>query len=261
MNKKSLLWQIDHPDFTGSCYLFGTMHVQDQRAFRFVEPVLEVMDSCAVFATEFNLDEATQGISPNYLRLPGQQSYHDFLTAKQIGKLQKVVQQQVNLDIQPYLTMKPLVLIQLITAFLLQKDEQYSLDEYLFRQARQRGISCVGLETYAEQLEILNQLPLENQFKSLVAISKNFKRFRKQLLKTTTAYESADVQQIFKAAKKSAQGMRKILLYNRNALMTERFLNLARENSLLAAVGAGHLGGKKGVLRQLKMANCRIFPV
>ena len=251
MKKSSLLWEISHPDFTAPAYLFGTMHVQDQRAFRFNSIVLEKLADCTAFATEFNLDEAANGMPPATIQLPAGQTYRDYLGPKQLEKLKKIIRQRTNIDIQPFVRLRPLILIQILTSQLLAKEEQYPLDEYLFRQAKAQGKILLGLESFPDQLRILEQLSLTAQFKSLIDISRNFKRFRQQILHTTLAYESGDVQRIFQAAKKSASGMRRVLLYQRNVNMVDAFFTYANQYQLLAAVGAGHLGGKKGMLRLL----------
>ena len=74
-------------------------------------------------------------------------------------------------------------------------------------------------------------------------------------------YRNGAVRELYKAAKKDAKGMRKILLFERNVMMVSRFVKIARENSLFCAVGAGHLAGKKGMLRLLKKEGFHIHPV
>ena len=71
-------------------------------------------------------------------------------------------------------------------------------------------------------------------------------------------YANGELQALYKAAKKDAKGMRKILIYRRNRLMTKRFLELMHTQSVFCAVGAGHLPGGKGMLRFLKNAGCRV---
>lgn len=257
-SKRTLLWRIEHPDFVAPSYLFGTMHVRDKRAFRFNDLVKEKIEECTAFATEFNLDEAEQGMPSSFVQLPDNKQLSDYLPPKKYKKLAKVLEKQTGIDINPFQRMRPMILLQMITAFLLAKEEQHALDEYLFRYAKKEGKELLGLETYQDQLRIMQALPLETQFKSLIEIATNFKSFRRQVLKTAAAYESADIQKIFKAARKGAQGMRKILLYDRNIVMADRFMEIAKEQSLLAAIGAGHLGGKKGVLRLLKLNGCTI---
>ena len=66
---------------------------------------------------------------------------------------------------------------------------------------------------------------------------------------------------ILKKVKKTAGSMRDALLYDRNIIMADRIEELGSQSSLFAAIGAGHLGGKKGVLRLLKQKGCEIIPV
>jgi uncharacterized protein YbaP (TraB family) len=61
--------------------------------------------------------------------------------------------------------------------------------------------------------------------------------------------------------KKNAKGLRKMMLYHRNEVMAGRIAALARQQSLFAAIGAGHLLGGKGVLRLLKKEGLKVVPV
>lgn len=261
MKKSSLLWKISHPSFASPAYLFGTMHVQDRRVFGFNKLVMERLNRCTAFATEFNLSEAREGVSQHSMQLPNGGTYHDYLTPRQLEKIRKVVHRQTGIAIAPFLALRPLVLIQLLTTQLLHQEEQYSLDEYLFREAETAGKTLVGLESFATQIQLLEHLPIAPQFKSLVDISRNFRRFRQQVYRTTAAYEQADIRRIFQSAKRSASGMRHALLYRRNQNMCQTFCDHAAQHALLAAVGAAHLGGKKGMLRLLKQQGCKIMAV
>jgi uncharacterized protein YbaP (TraB family) len=43
--------------------------------------------------------------------------------------------------------------------------------------------------------------------------------------------------------------------------MAERIIKLSADQSLFTAIGAGHLAGKKGVLRLLKKAGLKVVPI
>jgi len=92
-------------------------------------------------------------------------------------------------------------------------------------------------------------------------ISKNISGFSKEHHKMTTLYEQQDIHQMYRSTKKSIGGARKILLYNRNAIMAERIERMAREQTIFSAVGAAHLAGKKGVIKLLKNAGLKVKPV
>ncbi|NNE29318.1 MAG: hypothetical protein HKN16_06760 [Saprospiraceae bacterium] len=55
--------------------------------------------------------------------------------------------------------------------------------------------------------------------------------------------------------------LRKTMVYDRNTQMVESFLSIAKGTTLFAAVGGGHLYGRKGMLPMLKHSGCRIRPV
>ena len=56
-------------------------------------------------------------------------------------------------------------------------------------------------------------------------------------------------------------GFADILLYDRNANWVKKLQQLMPENSLVIAVGAGHLPGKKGVLNLLREAGYKVEPI
>ena len=57
------------------------------------------------------------------------------------------------------------------------------------------------------------------------------------------------------------QNFTDLLLYNRNADWANKLAGLMPGNSLVVAVGAGHLPGEKGVLNLLRKAGYRVDPV
>ena len=74
-------------------------------------------------------------------------------------------------------------------------------------------------------------------------------------------YRNANLASLYKAAKKDAKGMRNKLLFERNKIMARRFAEIAHNESLFCAVGAGHLSGQKGMLRLLKKQGFKVRAV
>ena len=92
-------------------------------------------------------------------------------------------------------------------------------------------------------------------------MGKRFKKHRKGLLKMTEQYQKAEIKKLYKSGLKSAKGLKKLLIYDRNLIMAERFYTHIKEQSMFYAVGAGHLGGEKGLLRLLKKRGLKVKPV
>jgi uncharacterized protein YbaP (TraB family) len=183
------------------------------------------------------------------------------LPVKQYRKLRKIVLKAIGLDIHFLRDKKPIIIAHLIDERILTRDMPISLDQELWMFARRQGKALFGIETYGEQLHILQQIPIKDQLKALLAIGRHISRHRKHLLKMTALYEQGNIRQLYQSARRGAQGLRGLMLYDRNALMAERIGALVRRQPTLCAIGAAHLAGAKGVLRLLKHQGLRVEPV
>ncbi len=259
--KQSLLWEIHMPGKGVSSYLFGTMHVRDRKAFSYYNLVCEKIDSCEAFATEFDFRTTDPLAATQAMSLPPGYSLDQFIRPKVYQKIRRQFLKAVDLDLNQFRYNQPVLFNNMLAGQILAKDMPFSLDEELWKYADQQGKQLLGIETFAEQLGIMQAIPLKDQVKALVWTGKHFTRFRHQLLQTVALYERGDLRQLHRAAKKSLHGLRKVLLYQRNERMADRIIELMQEQSLVAAIGAGHLTGGKGVLRLLKQRGCRIKPV
>ncbi len=260
-SKNSLLWQITGNKLPGTSYLFGTMHVKDERAFSLIESLKKAIDDCDAFATEFNLSEVESGVEPNAMDLPDNQVLTDFISEKKYQRIRKTFIKYFEFDIEILKSAMPLIITNALSAQTLMTDRELNLDQYLWQYAESREKVTLGIETFAEQLEILHAIPLDYQFKALLDIAKNISSFGKQHHRMTALYEKQDIRQMYQSTKKSIGSARKVLLYNRNVIMAERIERMAQEQTIFAAVGAAHLAGKKGVLKLLKDAGLKVKPV
>ena len=262
-NKNSLVWQITPQNTEGgqnSSYVLGTMHVRDARAFQFEHLFYEKILNCEAFATEFNLDDI-QNQTDFTLALPNDLQLHNVIKPKTFAKISRVVEQKMGLPLVHFSSLKPIIVTNMLTESVLSSDRLMSLDETLWRFAAENGRLLRGIETFEEQVEILNKMSLEEQIKGLKDLASNFSKFRKQLLNMTRLIEQADILKLYKVAKKTAKGNRRLLLYDRNHIMAERIADMTKEMTLCVAIGAGHLAGQKGVLNLLKKKGFEVKPV
>lgn len=258
--KKTLLWEIRNGNSHGPSYLFGTMHVQDQRAFTFLEQAYGRITECDVLALEFDLGEAPVGMDPALIRLPEGKTLPQLIPSKKFQKLRKIFRKVAGLDLNNLQHFSPMVVSNIVNERILSRDMPVSLDEHLWEFARKLGKPVTGIESYREQLAILQQIPLEYQVQALVEMGRNISRHRRQLLRMADMYKEGDIFKLYRAARRSASGLRQLLLYRRNRIMAERIAGLASEQRVFCAIGAGHLAGGKGVLRFLKQEGWIVKP-
>ncbi len=248
-----MLWRVESAHLPGVSYLFGTMHVKDERVFRRLEAVYKAIDSCDAYAAEFDLQDAGEGIDPRLFALPEGASLDQLLPAKKYEQLRRVLQKtlQINIDFLKY--NRPLLLSNLIEERLLQSDMPHSLDEHLWQYAKRLDKNMHGIETLHEQLKVLRQISIPRQIQGLLSTVRNFSSYRRHLLQMAAWYDQGDIYKLYQSTRRGTHGLRRLLLYDRNMLMADRIAALIQQETTFCAIGAAHLAGEKGVLRLLKL--------
>lgn len=259
--KQSLLWRVDGPGLAGTSYLFGTMHIKNNKAFNKREIVYEKILACEAFATEFDLEEVKENRNPAVFLLPNGQTLDALIPPKKYEKLRKVLKKVAGLNLDQLKHLQPLVITNLIDEVILSTDMPLSLDAQLWAFAQQANIKTLGIETYQEQIGILQQIPLHYQIEALISIGKNISRHRRNLIRMAEMYEREELTLLHKTARKGGRNLKRILLDDRNIIMANRLLHHFQNYTLLFAVGAGHLTGENGLLRLLKFRGLKVKPV
>lgn len=236
------------------------MHVQDLRAFSNLQFIQEKINECESFAAEFHLDH-TPNKAAQKLAIPEGVTLKDLIPGKKYEKSRRILLKATGLDLDFFIHTSPFMLTGLIGSQLLGKEMPQSLDEYLWNFAKSNDKNLLGIETFDEQMEVLEKIPLPTQVNMLLGLSSNIKSFRQHTLHLAELYQQGEFQRLTKSVKKNAKGLRKLLLYQRNEIMAERIFELVKTETLFAAIGAGHLGGGKGVVRLLKKKGLTLKPV
>jgi uncharacterized protein len=270
MKKKhqTLLWQFKKENFDKNTegpprthFIIGTMHSKDNRVFRHINKNYDKIKQCDIFATEFPLDDAENMDVQQYMMLPDGETLTTILTPNLYKKTTTLFRKKLGLDLAQFERFSPFFLTNILSENALNADNLLSLDEKMWQFAKNEGKILRGLETLDEQLDVLKKMSLTDHIKGLKDIVTKHDKFRKKLQKMVELYEKQDIVALYQLSKKSTQANRKLMLYDRNALMVERIMGLTEEKSLCAAVGAGHLYGKKGILNLLQKKDFVVKPI
>jgi len=259
-NHQSLLWELSNGT-AGKSYLLGTMHVRDYRAFIYQDIITHYIDKCKIFATEYDLRERHQLKGNDFANLPEGIDLKLLIGKHKYNRLRKILIKSFSVDLDHLNKTLPLFIINILTEQILTKSKSVPLDTFLWQYAENTQRELRGVETLSEQLTTLSKLPLKYQIKSLLEIGRNPKIFRRQIYKLINLYVKGDIYDLYKKSRKSLGKQRKLLLYDRNMIMEERIRALMQEETSFIAVGAGHLGGKKGILRLIKKKGISIKPI
>ncbi len=261
MNKTSLLWKLSGERLPGPSYLFGTMHVRDQRAFLRLGRVYAAIEECNGFAAEFHLESTGELLQATAIQLPDNQRLSDFLPKKRFEKYRAILLKSTGLDLQQFDQVLPFMTVNLVTEQLLGRDMPEPLDQHLWAFAKKSEKSLHGIETLQEQMEVLRKITFDEQLKMLNGLCSNIAKFRQYLVRLAELYEASEVQALYKMVKKNSKSLRPLMIYERNQIMANRITTLMQERRMFLAIGAAHLGGGKGVLRLLKNQGFKLTPI
>ena len=233
------------------------MHVRDRRAFRWMDTIRSRMEECKILALELNLEEAASGVNA-LAKGAHVQDLRKALSAKEYSKLQHMLKKAFGVDLDTYEAVSPLLIVQAIDESILHSEMPLSLDEALFIAGKELGLHLAGLETLAEQMDVLRAIPWKYQLDMLKRIARKPDRYRRAVLRISARYFEGDLDALHRGAVRRAGGFRRLLVWERNERMAGRLAELALATPVFAAVGAGHLSGQHGMLRRIRLQGFNI---
>lgn len=250
-SKNTLLWKITSPQNSPPSYLFGTMHLWDERAILLMQEVAPIINEVEIFAAETAIGELNE-MSNEVMFLPENKTLADFFKPKKILKIKRNVKKILAIPYEQIERFQPMVLTNFFAAKAVAEHGQYRIDDMLWQFALSANKPCIGIESVAEQMAIFQKIPLSFQCKQFLDTIKNVGKYSKQYKKMASLYEKGDILALYHHAKASMGKLRKPLVYDRNVLMADRIANLTSEKTAFVAIGAGHLAGQKGVIHLLR---------
>jgi len=259
--KESLLWKVTNNDSGKVSFIFGTVHLRDDKVFFMIDNIKSLIDHCEIFIAEYNLDDSGEREIMKALQMPGGKHIRDYLDARKYKKTHKNILKAFKLDIEKWGFLKPMVIENMITESLFESDYDHPMDFELWHHAKIKGKLTIGAESTKSQISIMKNLPVKEQIRSLNGIAKNTSKFRKKIKNTIELYEQQKISKLYRSSTSSLGRIKKTLVYERNYRISAEMLKHAAGNTVFLAVGAGHLSGRHGILRIIKQNGFALKPI
>lgn len=249
-----LFWKMEAPNGQVS-YLFGTMHSDDNRVTNFSPHILKALKSVDVFAMETMPNSKSANFSMK------DSSLKAMLTEAELDRVYALADFHV-MHRHKALRMKPWLLAIVFSQS--KPQTPYAQDNLLMRGAQDFGKPVQGLETSEEHFGVIDGFSLDEQLTILRAVLKitdvqkerDFERLMAVYLSENSDKILALDSELSRAGLPKAlwQKMLHKLLDERNVLMASRATELAKKQSTFVAVGAAHLAGDSGFIKQFTKA-------
>ena len=269
--EKALLWTITKKGYKAS-YLFGTIHLISEENYFLPRLTKESIAVCDKIVFEINMDEMTdlsaqmgilsKAFMNDGMRLSDLLSDQDYeLVSDHFADL--------GLPMMMLERIKPMFLTVLVgedmDPGMLQNGSMLSYEIELDKLASVKGLEKGGLETIDYQVSLFDKIPYSDQAEMLVeTIRYSDEEAESSLDLYAEMYRTQDLKKMHDFTLAEESGMMKysdILLYDRNANWIPLMEEMMKTDPVFFAVGAGHLGGTKGVLALLRKRGFDVQPV
>lgn len=265
--QSALLYEISGNGLKTPSYIFGTIHIICPNDMISTDKFDKYLDATERIIMEIDLDDQAEMSSMGKaLYLPEGKTLADYLTAEQYAKVGELVKDTLGTPIENVKNIHPLFLSVMINttpkAMGCSPAGSYELTFLQTAVAKKKPID--GLETVAFQIEKVNSNFLEKQavelYKMALDPKKSFDEFKFMI----EAYKAQNSDEIYKVTQKyfaADPNFEANLLTKRNADWIPKIEKAVKEKPSFIAVGAGHLGGKTGVLSLLREKGYKLKPI
>lgn len=257
---KGLLWQITGKGIKQPTYLYGTIHLFDTSLYRLPQPVMAKLAQTKQVYFELDFGKLNPMEMMGYAMVKDSSQYLDkLLDTASLSKLKRLVKTSPMMQmLGPALyRLKPIFL----TSILLNNGKAVTIDMEMYKQAKELKDSVGGLETVAEQMQALDAISLASQAKMMQDYLKTYTSADATIKKLTEIYVQQDTEHLLEKMNDDAPldaAFNEALLIKRNVVMANRIDSLVGKTSTMIAVGAGHLGGPKGLIALLKQKGYQV---
>ena len=276
-----LLYRITSDSQQKPSYIIGTFHLEDGSYLDKIPGANVALDEVDQVYGELDVKTmtnpdtlaATQAIT----MLPDGKTIKDILTAEQFEKLDKYVTSILGTGLSnPMLfqqmgKMNPATLDNTLTITNLLKKMQGKLnpnniiDLSIQQTAIQKGKKTNGLETMDFQTKLMFGRPMNEMIEQLMCSIDNGEFYDKQTLLLLDAYHEHNIEKLIEITYMKmgnscdmTEEYMNGLIFNRNSDWAKKIPAIIKNSPTLFVVGAGHLGGEKGVVNLLRKAGFKV---
>jgi uncharacterized protein YbaP (TraB family) len=265
-SNNSLLWELSGKGLAAPSYLYGTMHMVCAEDTKMSEGLKAAIKKAKQVYFELDMDNMEEMMSVlKYARMNNGLKISDLVSPEDYQKLEDYFKN--NKSVLPFGMMsrfKPYFITAIISEGIMGCKKKVSVEQMIMAEARQYDKEVNGLETLEFQASIFDSIPYEKQAQDLVEYVDSIDKFKEITMKMVEMYRKQDINNMDSLMEQSDPGMMQymdVLLYDRNKRWASQIPEQAFNMPTLFAVGAGHLGGEKGVISLLKQQGFTVRPL
>jgi uncharacterized protein len=253
---KSLLYEISGNGVTQPSYLYGTIHAICKDDFFITDATKEKFSKAQQVYMEIDMDDPK--MMPDMMKsmyMTDGTTIKSLLSETDYQKVSQFFKDTLKMNIGGMDKMKPFA-ISSMTIMKLLSCPMSSYEETFTKMAKTENKEILGLETPQDQFAAIDKMGMKKQADMmLVKMVDDWNEGKENFQKMVKSYKEQDVEKLLEGMSKSKNAdseFQKDLLDTRNSNWIPKISKIVTEKPTFFAVGAGHLGGEKGVISLLR---------
>ncbi len=261
---QSLLWKISGKGLKEPSYVFGTFHMMCKDQFQISKPMEDALSSCKKYFGELDMDDPKMPENmKEFAKLKDGKTIDSYMDPKEFAAFDKKYQSVTGMSLMLLKEYKPFMGMSFLILKTVPCKATVQPETELMHLAQKKQIEVLGLETVEQQLKLLNKEPIDSQLAAMNKMVNNFDSSKQVMNEMIQVYLKKDVNALYQFMKEKGinDEFEATMLIKRNKNWIPKMKNAMKESPSFFAVGAGHLGGKSGVLELLRKKGYQVEPI
>ncbi len=262
-NSQSLLFEVGGTGMQHPVYVFGTAHAIPSSKFFIEDIVIEKLEKSKKLIFEIDVSDPNLMLEMVPLMTMQGKTINDLLTPEEFEVVNRFYIDSLKIPFGFMANIKPLLVSSMMIPHLIG-EEMASYEDFLKNKAKSLEIPIGGLETVEQQMGYIDRVSVEDQARMLYEQVNEVGQTRTMMKQMFEKYHKNDAQLLYEFVSAHTASIREFgdyLLAERNQNWVPLIIRLGAEQPTFVAVGAGHLGGKKGVINLLRQAGFTVKPL
>jgi uncharacterized protein YbaP (TraB family) len=270
-----LCWKVSGNGLKKHCYLYGTMHVSDQRVFLWTDAAKSAFAKSKRVYTELPEDEIGSPLELlASLILPDSLSLPNILDSVDYSMVHQYFSDELSVPLEPFHRFPPLFVMMMLDpsagSMAGDEDAENYLDRYIYLEAKKKGKKTDGIETLKEQMSVFTAISVNKQAFWLVEAVRQYLSDENFIDRESNVlledYLKGDLEALYQkyVVQNSVffpHEFIEVFIIERNHNMANRAEVLYRKyGKTFIAVGALHLPGPDGVIALLRKKGYQVEP-
>lgn len=250
--EESLLWKITGENISKTSYLYGTIHIICKEEIRINAAEAKAFSEAEKVYLELDLDNPGL-INEMKLSTRSQTHLKTHISTKGYSEIDDYFSHQLGYSMEAVGMVKPYYLLSYTYKPTIGCENPVSIEELLVNEAKAQGKEILGLETLKQQTEVFDNLNVRKQARLLLKQVRRSHLVHENYADILDLYQNGRVESLNKKIINSpSRRLNRKLLKKRNQAWVKTLTTVLPMQSTFVAVGAAHLGGRAGLIHQLR---------